>query len=546
MKQRMGIETEDKDEDHEVRTSLSNVFEMTVGAVRRKIISANLADEQGNVVTPGRFAYRQTIRVEKTRPAAKAAPKQQKPKPKARPVQGEWPTPAEASSSGSHTRARASSSATPKKWVRKTNRDARETIDAARESARGSRDTAQGKGTPVTRGPKPVSVFDRQFPMAREEDEQRCKVCERNSGTFYCRNCGSLLCYTCYAEPNLRCDCSAIYLDPVFNTSAEIPLLTERQLEHLKTVVTEAKPFGWNQETAKKNREQYLELLEASYNLTGNSGYTNLDRLFRSGLHNIDVSENTYPTSGDKVPTIDEHLFQQLDQPLPIQRAEVMVRGWKDDVVVPAHEQEKALDLMGSFLMGHYKINEDHREQNPDTGIETQRDTMTINLALLNLGNLNRAPVFAGKQSFDHFLRDDMNMRPLGNLIFKNPAHIVLLCEAAYVKENFEELCDINQFIGLRATHPLGNVPIACFVRGHSNSGSTVELIRHYSGNGGENYGWTLHTATFRVLFGDKMDWDGSFPTGGERDNPPKSHPAPLCTTRSPTSVIAIHWTTGP
>ena len=251
-----------------------------------------------------------------------------------------------------------------------------------------------------------------------------------------------------------------------------------------------------------------------------------IDYFEQEGLRDLDATDNLCP----RAPLIEDHLHQQNDTPVPIMRAEVMLEGWDEDEYMPSNEQEKALDLMGSTLMGNFRLNMDLREQNPQTGIETQRDTMTINLAVLNLGNHDRKPAFAGKQKFDKELREDMNRRPLGNLIFRNPARIILLNEASYVKENFECLCDSNQCTGARCSHALGYVPIACFIRGHAASGCLVELIRHFSGSQ-VGFGWTLHTATFRGVFGDKFD-DGNTPEDKDSVAKPKPHPHPISTTR--------------
>ncbi|CAL1149936.1 unnamed protein product [Cladocopium goreaui] len=50
---------------------------------------------------------------------------------------------------------------------------------------------------------------------------------------------------------------------------------------------------------------------------------------------------------------------------------------------------------------------------------------------------------------------------------------------------------------------------------GHAASGCVVELIRHFSGSQ-VGFGWTLHTATFRGVFGDKFD-DGNTPEDKDR-----------------------------
>lgn len=242
------------------------------------------------------------------------------------------------------------------------------------------------------------------------------------------------------------------YLDPRSRVPNSRLTLNDHERKTIEEAVQAEKPFGWSRAEANESRNAVLRSLEEDFNASARTGNNTIDRLMESGNLTMKAAEYIYQTPNNMVPTIEDHLECQDQHPLPIFRSEVMLSTGKTDKM-SVRKQEKALELMGVFLMGTFKINHDMRQNNRQTGKEKQRDNIALNLSLLNLGNLNRDPWMAGTAKFCSEVTKKLNMRPLGNLIFQNPSHIVLACESAFLKENYADLAEFHQCIGLRAAH---------------------------------------------------------------------------------------------
>lgn len=287
--------------------------------------------------------------------------------------------------------------------------------------------------------------FERTFNYVRQSD--KCWVCKKEYSVMFCRNCRKQACYECMEISANRRNCQAMYLDP--NTATGTPWMTfssHADFENERQTVKERQPFGWNPEENLKIRQDYLRFLKTQHKHEGSCGIANLDRAFMTVNQKMNIADNTYHTKNNKVPTLEEHLnSQDPEKPLPVQRAEVMVAGWPEDKDMPTSEEQKCLEIYGSWLMGHEKVNIDQRAENECTGVETQRDDYRLRLAVLNVGDLNKKPVMAGRQKFSKETLNNLDLRPLPNLVVNNLAHIVLLNESAGIGTTWNELCQAHQ-----------------------------------------------------------------------------------------------------
>ena len=68
---------------------------------------------------------------------------------------------------------------------------------------------------------------------------------------------------------------------------------------------------------------------------------------------------------------------------------------------------------------------------------------LVIYLSRHSFGNIKREPYWGGKQKFSSDVRNNVGLQPITNMIFRNPAHIVL-DEAGIIKEEFDHHSQIQ------------------------------------------------------------------------------------------------------
>lgn len=92
-------------------------------------------------------------------------------------------------------------------------------------------------------------------------------------------------------------------------------------------------------------------------------------------------------------------------------------------------------------------------------------------------------------------------------IVFRNPAHIIALCEAGGIEEYWQVAIN-NGCFGLVCESNFGAPALACFLRGSPAQGAVVELIMHldHQSENVANVMWLFHGCIFRCIFGNASE----------------------------------------
>ena len=235
------------------------------------------------------------------------------------------------------------------------------------------------------------------------------------------------------------------------------------------------------------------------------TGSKQLDRMIRSGIESMDLTEDTYDVS--YVPSPEEHFLRQdPGEQGKMYRPRLMVSMTDTEFSVNVLMQLR--DLGRNVLAGR-AVCRDHVLNN---SMEYHNvSTYYISIVVLNLGNINRMPRFANNKRYPSEIRNNAErLREnlvLPYLVVNNPGHIVTLCES-FDFTKFRNLCIEYNVIGVQCMsdkqhHP--SPPIAIFVK---STHGMVEILHHWDASketGAGTDGWLVHAVIARCIFGPKL-----------------------------------------
>ena len=234
------------------------------------------------------------------------------------------------------------------------------------------------------------------------------------------------------------------------------------------------------------------------------TGSRQLDRIIRSGIESVDLTENVYDI--DYVPSPEEHFLRQdPGEQGKMYRPRLMSHIEEDEWSV---EVLMRLRDLGRCVLAGRAVCRDHVLYN---SMEYHNvSTFYLSVVVLNFGNISRMPRFANNMRFPSEIRNnEERLREnlvLPHLVLNNPGHIITLNES-FDFTVFRNLCIEYNVIGVQCMSDkqrFPSPPISIFVK---SPHGMVEVLHHWDASkesGARTDGWLLHAVVARCIFGPK------------------------------------------
>ena len=279
-----------------------------------------------------------------------------------------------------------------------------------------------------------------------------------------------------------------------FNETADLSQYIETMNQISETAPDPA------EERAIRNRvwRSIVELVDRGVS----TGSRQLDRIIRSGIDSIDLTEDVYDI--DYIPTPEEHFFRQdPGEQGKIFRPRLMISMTDEEFSI-----QKLIQLrdLGRNVLAGRAVCRDHVLNN---SMEYHNvSTYYLAIVVLNLGNIMRQPRFANRKRFPSEIRNNPErLREhlvLPYLVVNNPGHIITLCES-FDFSLFHNLCVEYNIIGVQCMSTKrqhASPPISIFLK---STQGMVEVLHHFDvskDTGSQSDGWLLHGVIARCVFG--------------------------------------------
>lgn len=233
------------------------------------------------------------------------------------------------------------------------------------------------------------------------------------------------------------------------------------------------------------------------------TGSRMLDKMIAQGRQAVTISQRVYHLP--YVPGPAEHFMRQdPGEAGDLRRPSLMMKIEDDEF---SWDVLDALGELGRNSLAGRAVLSTHPRSYSAEGHNV--DTFYLSIVVLNLGNINRMPYFAGVKRYGREIRDNpTRLREklvLPHMVLNNPGHIVTLCESADFTV-FDYLCIEYGTIGIQCSSdkPDKSPALAVFMK---SPHGMMEVLHHWDTSkrsGARTDSWLIHAAIISCIFGPR------------------------------------------